>query len=101
MREHKSFQCDFPDKITVNLLHIVYEVELNATVVWNYEEDVAAYTIRAVMDSRTLNKTIICRPLRNIASQLDFVSSWEEKTGLTLNRIHMLEDDLINLTQSK
>ncbi|CAO2835693.1 unnamed protein product [Amaranthus hypochondriacus] len=68
-------------------------------VVWNYEEDVAVYTIRAATDSRTLNKTIICRPLRNIASQLDVVSSWEKKTGLTLNRIHMLEDDLINLTQ--
>ncbi|XP_048491656.1 isoeugenol synthase 1-like [Beta vulgaris subsp. vulgaris] len=68
--------------------------------VWNYEEDIAMYTIRAAIDSRTLNKTLICRPLRNIASQLDIITSWEKKAGKTLNKIHILEENVIRLIET-
>ncbi|KAL2931778.1 Isoeugenol synthase 1 [Bienertia sinuspersici] len=69
-------------------------------VVWNYEEDVANYTIRAATDPRTLNKILICRPLKNIASQLDVISSWEKKSGLTLNKVHIPEEVVIKQTQT-
>ncbi|CAO2824746.1 unnamed protein product [Amaranthus hypochondriacus] len=66
--------------------------------VWNFEKDVAAYTIRAAMDSRTLNKTVSCRPLKNIASLFDVISSWENKTAKNLTKVHMLEEDVLKLT---
>ena len=71
------------------------------TAVWNYEGDVAAYTIRAATDPRTLNKVLIVRPRRNIASQLGVISSWEQKTAQSLPKTYVLEDQLIMLSQSK
>ncbi|KAJ8440720.1 hypothetical protein Cgig2_005451 [Carnegiea gigantea] len=69
-------------------------------VVWNYDGDVAAYTIRAAADPRTLNKVLILRPPRNIASQLDVISSWEQKTAQILPKIYVPEDQLIMLSQT-
>lgn len=71
-----------------------------AKAVLNYEEDVAAYTVMAVTDPRASNRLIIVRPPANIASQLDLVSSWEKKTGRTLKRTHVAEQEMIELSQS-
>jgi hypothetical protein len=68
--------------------------------VLNCEEDVAAYTIRAASDPRAANRIVICRPQGNIVSQLDLISSWEKKTGRTLKRIHVPEEEIIQLSQS-
>ena len=69
--------------------------------VLNYEEDVAVYTVKAATDPRVANRVIICRPPGNITTQLDLISSWEEKTGRTLKRSHVPEEELIKLSESK
>lgn len=69
--------------------------------VLNYEEDVAFYTVKAATDPRVANRVIICRPPGNIVSQLDLISIWEKKTGRTLKKIHVPEEDMVKLTQSK
>ncbi len=50
------------------------------------EIDVARYTIRAMGDPRTLNKTVHITPHANILSQNDLVSIWEEKSGAVLKK---------------
>ncbi|KAJ9671162.1 hypothetical protein PVL29_027241 [Vitis rotundifolia] len=72
----------------------------DAKAVLNFEEDVAAYTIRASVDPRVCNRVIIYRPPENIVSQLDLVSSWEKKTGTKLQRTHIPEQDIIKLSES-
>ncbi|XXG63434.1 hypothetical protein AAC387_Pa05g1628 [Persea americana] len=57
-----------------------------AKAVLNFEEDVAADTIKAVNDSRTLNRVIIYRPPENIVSQLQMISLLEMKTGRKLHK---------------
>lgn len=69
-------------------------------VVLNYEEDVAIYTIKAATDRRVANRVIICRPPKNIVTQLELVSSWEKKTGRTFKRTYILEEELIKLSQT-
>ncbi|KAH7851492.1 hypothetical protein Vadar_012467 [Vaccinium darrowii] len=69
-----------------------------AKAVLNYEEDVAVYTVKAATDERAANRVLICWPQGNIVSQLDLVSSWEKKTGQILNRIHIPEQQLIQLS---
>ncbi|KAL3813128.1 hypothetical protein ACJIZ3_014396 [Penstemon smallii] len=72
----------------------------DAKAVLNYEEDVAAYTLKAATDPRAANRVIIYRPANNIVSQLDLVDAWEKKTGRTFKRIHVPEQEIIKLSQS-
>ena len=69
--------------------------------VLNYEEDVAAYTVKAVTDERVANRVIVCRPPGNIVSQLDLISLWEKKTGQSFKLAHVPDQELVNLSQSK
>ena len=69
--------------------------------VLNYEEDVAAYTVKAATDPRVANRVIVYRPPGNIVSQLDLISSWEKKTGCTLKKINMPEEEIVKLSESK
>ncbi|KAK9291736.1 hypothetical protein L1049_019685 [Liquidambar formosana] len=71
-----------------------------AKTVLNFEEDVAAYTIKAATDPRVANRVIIYRPPGNIVSQLDLISSWEKKTGRSFKRIHVPEEDIVKLSES-
>ncbi|CAA2959183.1 isoeugenol synthase 1-like [Olea europaea subsp. europaea] len=71
-----------------------------AKAVLNFEEDVAAYTVKAATDPRVENRVIIYRPPKNIVSQLDLVSSWEEKTGRTMKCIHVPEEEIVKLSES-
>ncbi|KAH6827290.1 hypothetical protein C2S53_001869 [Perilla frutescens var. hirtella] len=68
--------------------------------VFNYEEDVAMYTLKAAVDPRAANQVIICRPPKNIISQLELISSWEEKTGRNIQTNHFPDHQLITLSQS-
>ncbi|KAF2322216.1 hypothetical protein GH714_008699 [Hevea brasiliensis] len=74
--------------------------ECHTLPVLNYEEDVAAYTVRAAIDPRVANRVIICRPPGNIVSQLDLVSSWEKKTGRTFEKIHVAEEEIVKLSET-
>lgn len=67
--------------------------------IFNKEEDIATYTIRAVDDPRTLNKALHIRPPRNIYSFNELVSLWEEKIGKTLQKEYILEEQLLNNIQ--
>ncbi|EEF31838.1 isoeugenol synthase 1 [Ricinus communis] len=70
-----------------------------AKAVLNYEEDVAAYTVRAATDPRVMNRVIIYRPPENIVSQLDLICSWEKKTGRTLKKNHVPEEEIVKLSE--
>uniref|UniRef100_A0A5B7AUW5 NmrA-like domain-containing protein n=1 Tax=Davidia involucrata TaxID=16924 RepID=A0A5B7AUW5_DAVIN len=71
-----------------------------AKAVLNYEEDVAAYTVKAATDPRVENSVIIYRPPNNIFSQLDLITSWEKKTGRSLKRTHVPEQEIIKLSET-
>ncbi|PQP96346.1 isoeugenol synthase 1 [Prunus yedoensis var. nudiflora] len=66
----------------------------------NYEEDVAAYTIKAATDPRVANRVIVYRPQGNIVSQLDLISYWEKKTGCTLTRSYFPEEEILKLSET-
>lgn len=50
------------------------------------EDDVGTYTVKAIDDPRTLNKTIYIRPPENILSQRELVKMWENLSGKELNK---------------
>ncbi|KAJ8641402.1 hypothetical protein MRB53_018096 [Persea americana] len=55
----------------------------------------AAYTIKAMDDPRTLNKILYLRPPANIYSINDLVSLWEKKACKTLERIYVPEEQVL------
>ncbi|VAI52602.1 unnamed protein product [Triticum turgidum subsp. durum] len=55
------------------------------------EEDIAAYTVRAVDDPRTLNKILYMRPPANILSHNELISMWERKVGRTFHVVRIPE----------
>ncbi|CAJ2646430.1 isoflavone reductase-like protein [Trifolium pratense] len=63
------------------------------------EEDIGTYTIKAVDDPRTLNKTLYFRPSANVVTFNELVSLWENKIKSTLVKIYVPEDQLIKLIQ--
>ncbi|GAV58263.1 NmrA domain-containing protein [Cephalotus follicularis] len=63
--------------------------------IFNKEDDIGAYTIRAVDDPRTLNKNLYLRPPGNIYSFNDLVSLWEKKIDKSLERIYVPEDQIL------
>ncbi|CAI0437990.1 unnamed protein product [Linum tenue] len=63
--------------------------------IFNKEEDIGAYTIRAVDDPRTLNKILYIRPPANTICFNDLVSLWEKKIGKTLERSYISEEQLL------
>nr|ACA60732.1 pterocarpan reductase-like protein [Linum corymbulosum] len=70
----------------------------NAKAIYNREEDIGTYTIRAVDDPRTLNKLVYVRPPKNIYSFNDLVGLWERKIGKTLEKVYIPEEQVLKLT---
>lgn len=64
-------------------------------VIYNKEEDIGTYTIRAIDDPRTLNKILYIRPPANTYSTNELVSLWEKKIGRTLERTYVPEEELV------
>ncbi|KAK9129836.1 hypothetical protein Sjap_010323 [Stephania japonica] len=60
--------------------------------VFNKEEDIATYLIKAVDDPRTLNKTFYVKPPNNMYSINDLVLLWEKKIRKTLERVYLTEE---------
>ncbi|XP_044490930.1 phenylcoumaran benzylic ether reductase Pyrc5 [Mangifera indica] len=71
----------------------------NPKAIFNKEDDIGTYTIRAVDDPRTLNKVLYLRPPGNIYSFNDLVSLWEKKIGKNLERVYVLEEQLLKNIQ--
>ncbi|KAL9265220.1 Phenylcoumaran benzylic ether reductase Pyrc5-like protein [Drosera capensis] len=67
----------------------------NVKAIFNKEEDIGTYTIRAVDDPRTLNKILYLRPAGNIYSFNELVSLWEKKIGKTLERVYVPEEQVL------
>lgn len=71
----------------------------NAKAVYNKEEDIATYTIRAVDDPRTLNKILYIKPSGNTLSFNELVSLWEKKIGKTLEKEYVPEEQVLKNIQ--
>ncbi|KAF3446335.1 hypothetical protein FNV43_RR11514 [Rhamnella rubrinervis] len=67
----------------------------NAKAIFNKEDDIGTYTIRAVDDPRTLNKLLYIKPPKNIYSFNKLVDLWEKKIDKTLEKIYVSEDQLL------
>ncbi|KAK3440987.1 hypothetical protein EUGRSUZ_B01253 [Eucalyptus grandis] len=71
----------------------------NVKAVFNKEDDIGAYTIKAVDDPRTLNKILYIRLPANTYSFNDLVSLWERKIGKTLERVYVSEEKVLKNIQ--
>ncbi|KAI3848857.1 hypothetical protein MKX03_034243 [Papaver bracteatum] len=71
----------------------------NPKAVFNKEEDIATYTIKAVNDPRTLNKILYIRPPANTISFNDLVSLWEKKMGKTLEKEYVPDEQVLKNIQ--
>ncbi|KAI4389593.1 hypothetical protein MLD38_001804 [Melastoma candidum] len=67
----------------------------NQKVVYNKEDDIGTYTVRAVDDPRTLNKILYLKPPKNIYSFNELVALWEKKIGKTLEKIYVPEEQVL------
>lgn len=67
----------------------------NVKGVFMKESDVAAFTISAVDDPRTLNKAVHLRPQGNVYSMNELVELWEGKIGNKLKKIYVPEEELL------
>ncbi|KAA8537607.1 hypothetical protein F0562_027215 [Nyssa sinensis] len=72
----------------------------NPKAIFNEEHDIGTYTIKAVDDPRTLNKTLFLRPHKNIYSFNELVALWEKKIGKTLEKIYVPEEQLLKDIQA-
>ncbi|MCO5580413.1 hypothetical protein L7F22_034279 [Adiantum nelumboides] len=68
--------------------------KLHVVVIAVLEEDVGAYTMKAVDDPRTLNKTLHIRPPTNIVSMNSLVEMWETLIDKTLETVTVTEEDM-------
>ncbi|KAL6207447.1 hypothetical protein ACLB2K_018405 [Fragaria x ananassa] len=68
----------------------------NPKAIFNKEDDIGTYTIRAVDDPRTLNKVLYLKPPKNIYSFNELVALWEKKIGKVLEKVYVPEDKLLN-----
>lgn len=80
---------------------MTYTISMLFAVVLNYEEDIGVYTIKVANDPTACNRIVIFRPPENIISQLELVSLWEKKTGRSFKRVHVSEEELVKLSESK
>lgn len=55
----------------------------------------AAFTIKAVDDPRTLNRALHLRPPGNVYSMNELVEIWEAKIGKKLERVFVSEQELL------
>ncbi|XP_057794082.1 phenylcoumaran benzylic ether reductase TP7-like [Salvia miltiorrhiza] len=74
---------------------IVIPGDGNVKAVFNEEHDIGAYTVKAAVDPRTLNKILYIKPPHNIYSFNELVACWEKKIGKTLEKIYVAEDELL------
>ncbi|KAL3697225.1 hypothetical protein R1sor_011301 [Riccia sorocarpa] len=70
-----------------------------AKAIFNDEEDIATFTLKAIDDPRTENKTLHIRPKENRLSQRDIVTLWEKKIGHTLEKTVVSEEELAKIIQ--
>ncbi|XP_057978380.1 isoflavone reductase homolog [Malania oleifera] len=67
----------------------------NVKAIFMDEDDIATYTIKAIDDPRTLNKTVYLRPPENILSQRQLVETWETLTHQELDKEDISAEDYL------
>jgi hypothetical protein len=67
----------------------------NAKVIYNSEEDIGKFTIKAVNDPHTLNKQLMIQPEPNIKSMNEVVQLWEKKISHSLDKTYILESEVL------
>ncbi|KAA3467011.1 isoflavone reductase-like protein [Gossypium australe] len=72
----------------------------NPKAVFNHEADIGTYTIKAVDDPRTANKTLFIRPPKNTYSFNELIALWEKLIGKTLEKTYSLQSQSIMLAIS-
>ncbi|XP_034681736.1 phenylcoumaran benzylic ether reductase Pyrc5-like isoform X2 [Vitis riparia] len=72
----------------------------NPKAVFNKEDDIGTYTIKAADDPRALNKILYIRPPQNTYSFNEIVSLWEKKIGKTLEKIYVPEEQVLKNIQA-
>ncbi|CAN4093876.1 unnamed protein product [Withania somnifera] len=72
----------------------------NVKAVFNEEHDIGTYTIKAVDDPRTLNKTLYIKPPKNTLSFNELVATWEKLIGKTLEKIYVPEEQILKDIQT-
>ncbi|MFQ6621781.1 hypothetical protein Gotur_001783 [Gossypium turneri] len=71
----------------------------NPKAVFNHEADIGTYTIKAVDDPRTANKTLFVKPPKNTYSFNELIALWEKLIGKTLEKTYVPEDQLLKQIQ--
>nr|ABK21730.1 unknown [Picea sitchensis] len=69
----------------------------NAKAVYVNEEDIGTFTIKALDDPRTLNKTLYLRLAANTLSFNEVVRLWEKKIDKTLEKVYVPEEQVLTL----
>jgi hypothetical protein len=91
--------------LSVGRLHPKRSSNVNNLLYWlgvlNYEEDIGTYTIKVANDPQTFNRIVIYRPSKNIISQNELISLWEQKSGQKFSKTFVPEEELVKLSQSK
>ncbi|KAG9456481.1 hypothetical protein H6P81_000989 [Aristolochia fimbriata] len=73
--------------------HVVVYGDGDKKCIWVDEDDMAAYTMLAVADPRTVNKTLYLRPRENILTQMEVIKMWEKITGKELRKTHLSQEE--------
>jgi len=66
-------------------------------VVYVKEEDIGTFTIKAVDDPKTLNKTLYLRLPANTLSFNELVALWKKKIDKTLEKVYVPEEGVLKL----
>lgn len=73
----------------------MYSLRYICTAIYVDEDDIGTYTIKAIDDPRTLNKTVYLRPPENCMSQRQLIEKWEKLSGKKLEKINILSEEFI------
>ncbi|XP_077234855.1 bifunctional pinoresinol-lariciresinol reductase 2-like [Tasmannia lanceolata] len=73
----------------------------NAKAIFVDEDDIGTYTIKAIDDPRTLNKTLYLRPLENILSQRDVIRIWEKLIGKELEKSTISAEEFLTMMKGQ
>ncbi|GAA0157397.1 oxidoreductase [Lithospermum erythrorhizon] len=88
-----------PSALIPDIEQVVAYGDGNSKITSTMEEDIASYVMKAVDDERTLNKILYLRPPANILSYNDLFDLWDNKSGQTLKRTYISEEQLLQMIQ--
>ncbi|XP_020209284.1 eugenol synthase 1 [Cajanus cajan] len=58
------------------------------------------YTIKVANDPRTCNRIVIYRPSKNIISQNELISLWEQKCGQNFRKDFVTEEEIVKQSET-